>query len=275
MNPKLTFVCLLICSAAGASAQTQPGDPAYWRGESDGYQIDWTRANLAVSNIKDKKILFNARETSRQEWQRIQRESSGEPGSTHKDSAEWDYKLLSAVGPILSLEQSEMCDCGGAHPSENSEFVALNLGKTTAGKPAPATLTDYFAPNDIYHALMNDKLVQAAIKTAKPSNLTDLLKVLGGADGHFEQGDCEYVIGEQFLENFALYDYKDGLASVRLSVSQAEETCRGNYIQLGILLPVTSAQLKSALALAAEGRRGILMKTIGKPKDRVTTFSYH
>ena len=196
-------------------------------------------------------------------------------GDAEKYSAEFDYKLLSAVGAVVSIEYGEECDCGGAHPMAFTGFSAFNLRKGDPRKPAAASLLDYFSPEVLYAALMKDPVVIAILHERKPASFTALSDIFE-KDGNYTHSDCEYAFGTDCVKHFAFYDARPGLLDVRISLSHAVETCRGSFTQVGLELPVTDASLKTSLAQAKLGRQGILMRDLRRKvgPDAATTLSF-
>lgn len=255
---KRLFTSLTV--VAGLHAQT------LWHGDSGGYRIQWSAANLEARPIAGAGEPFDARAQAQKEWQRIR---SDKPAK-EEYSAEFDYTLLSVVDSVMSFEYGAECDCGGAHPSASTIFLTLDLLK----RHAAASLLDYFAPATLYAALMKDDVVKAALGEKKPTSFAELSSAL--QDAHYATDGCDYTFESDFLSHFAFYDYRPGFVDVRISLPYAYEVCRGSFIQLGLELPVSDAPLKTALANAQLGRHGILMKALQRKagKDTSTIFSF-
>ena len=241
-----------------------------WQGESGGFQITWSSTNLTARQASGTSMAFDAVAASKANWQDWTKE-----GGAEKYSAEFDYQLLSVVGPVISVQYGEECDCGGAHPMEFTGFSAFNLSKSLPQKPIDASLLDYFSPEVLYAALMKDPVVVAILHERKPASFTALSDILE-KDGNYTHSDCEYAFGSDFVKHFAFYDSRPGVVDVRISLSHAVETCRGSFIQVGLELSVTDASLKAALAEAKLGRHGILMKELRRKvgPDAATTLSF-
>jgi len=266
----VVHIRLLCLSWALALTPGLSSSQRLWQGESGGFQITWSSAALAARQSGGAPIAFDAVGLSKAKWQNL---TSG--GDAEKYSAEFDYKLLSVVGPIASIEYGEECDCGGAHPMEFTGFSAFNLSKSDPQKPVSASLLDYFSPEVLYAALMNNEVVQAILHERKPPSFSALSDILE-KDGNYTHSDCEYAFGSDFVQHFAFYDARPAVVDVRISLSHAVETCRGSFIQVGLELPVTDATLKTSLAEAKLGRHGILMKELRRKvgPDSATTVSF-
>lgn len=159
------------------------------------------------------------------------------------------------------------CDCGGAHPAASKRFRAIDLSH---GKQAPAVLTAIFPESAVYKALAADPTVTKALGAeAKPKTWADLIDML--QDTTAKVKDCEYAFPEDLATRFAFYNYEGGNASVRIGLPNAAEVCRGQSIQLGLLLAAPPA-LRGGLAGAKDKANGAL--TVDLPKNVETSFSF-
>jgi hypothetical protein len=232
----------------------------FWQGNSAGYRITWTAKNLQAQHLPEP-VVFDAGRYGQKSWADIVEDMDA--GNYY---AEFGFRLLSVVGPVLSISERDFCSCGGAHPMIGKQFVAVDLTKSKPADLARTPLTQYFPSVSIYNALIKDSVVKAVLpKGTVPGSLEALLQAVKG--NHYTKGECAYEFGDSFLEQFAFYDYKDGRAIVRLSLSHASEICRGNMIQVGIELPVPEGPMKAALESARLRQQGILMKDINAMVD--------
>jgi hypothetical protein len=177
----------------------------------------------------------------------------------------------------------------GLHPSEINRFTAIDLKKPggvskkqvkltdyfrfrkfLTGLVTPplvskkqVKLTDYFPEKAIYQALLADLRVQKALARREPPlpqsprNLAELYT--GLKDALFDDGFCSYMLPEDFLTRFAFHHLEGDKVSVRLALPYFGEVCRGQYLELELLLPVPES-LKESLALAVSGKEGFLMQ---------------
>jgi hypothetical protein len=129
-----------------------------------------------------------------------------------------------------------VCDCGAAHPSALTAFIAIDLLKSGPTIPVSSLLTDLFSPAS---SLMKDFGVQAALGQTSPSHWMP---------------SCGHVR----LRHFAFYDYQASIGGVRLSLSYIEESN-----------PSTESSLKIALASAKEGRHGVLTRICRESSKKV------
>ncbi len=221
-----------------------------------------TPANIQVLKSASTQQIISFRDIAQKSWRKIAADAQGQ----HLDF-QLSYKILSFVGPYLSIQNSEYCDCGGAHPSAAVAFQAIDLSKSDASKQPSASLNDVFPEPGILAALEHDKVVAAtlsALKIAPPSNLKELVDALKFQS--FQVGECDFTFGENLLQNFSFYDVRDDKVAVRIGLPHGSEVCRGQITQLGILLPIPAA-LSSDLAAAKQKKAGLLMIDAGSRKE--------
>jgi hypothetical protein len=271
MNPlRLSRPVLLCCSAAFAwqlQAQAPAPDRTIWKGKSGNYAIEWSTTNLKVTRAANPPSIFDAASQAKTAWSGFVQSSNGAPME-----AEFTYRLLSAVGPYLSLEEGIYCECGGAHPTSVTRFRAIDLERSSPGSPSPASLTSIFPESSVLAALVGEPTVARVLGAdPKPKSLAGLLGTL--QDKTVRVKDCEYEFPDDLLSSFAVNDAKDGNVSVRLGLPSAAEVCRGETIQLGLTLPTPQA-LRAWLLDAKERRSGLLM--VDSPRDaRSAVTSFH
>jgi hypothetical protein len=213
-----------------------------------GYTIESSATSLKVIRSDNKKVVFDAAADAKAAWNKMVRIAKGTPME-----AEFTYRPLSSVGPYLSLEEAEFCDCGGAHPTAVKRFRSIDLSRPT---PAPADLTAIYPVPVILAALRDDPAVSKILPPSKPESLPRLLSTL--QDLTVKVKDCEYGFNEDLLRSFAFYDLKETSVSVRLSLPAAEEVCRGEMTQLGLPMPIPES-LRTQLLDAKNHRAGLLM----------------
>jgi hypothetical protein len=271
MNPlRPSWLVLLCCSAAFAwqpQAQGPGPDRTIWKGTSANYAIEWSTTNLKVTRAGNAPSIFDAAAQAKTAWSGFVRNSNGAPME-----ADFTYRLLSAVGPYLSLEQGVYCECGGAHPTSVKRFRAIDLERSSPGSPSPASLTSIFPEPNVFAALVGEPTVAGALGAdPKPKSLAGLLGTL--QDKTIKVKDCEYEFPDDLLSSFAFSDVQDGTVSVRLGLPSAAEVCRGETIQLGLTMPTPQA-LRAWLLDAKERRSGLLMAD--SPRDaRSAVTSFH
>lgn len=191
---------------------------------------------------------------------------SADEGDKTKRACKEDIhsKELSKVGPLVSIEIDTKSNCeGAAHSTDSHEF------KTMAADGKRLRLTDIFNKDDIYEALMQDKVVQSALSSinAHPKNFYELQRELSRDDGlgvSVFQGrpgkdPLDIFLNNNMLSNFAFHHLEGNKVAVRLLADYGSEAARNQMTQLGIALPIP-AGLKNALANASSGAGGFLMK---------------
>ena len=260
-------------SDSSSARQEKEAEKSIWSGQSGGFTIQWTSADLLARRAKSPaQTVFSAKYLAENDWKNIQ-----EDGKEREYNR--SFKLLSVVGSIISYEDSEYCDCGGAHPSMIDHFKASDLAKPggvgeTETRQA-ARLNELFPEADLLKALLADSLIRKAVQASKkpePRTLAKLMETILFQE--IESGDCGYSSKEDQLTRFAFHHLEGGQVAVRLSLSYAYEICRGRMIDIGILLPIPAA-LKTPLTLAASGKAGFLMKDQKRiALDKATAFGF-
>lgn len=244
---------LLVSAVLPATADAQ-----IWIGTAHGFRVTWTERDVTARPVSGRGPVLSLRKVQEDTW--------GTPDFEEGDLAEAPdevrvtYRVLSVAGPLLAVEETTWCDCGGAHPISWAGFTTYDLRRSTADSLAQASLTDFFPAEDVRAALARDPLVARvlAAKGAAPRTLDGLLSALEleeieGPD------ECTYSAGPEVLRQFALHHLEGGRVAVRISLGHHVELCRGKYIQLGILLPVPPS-LRADLEAASARRAGFLMQ---------------
>ena len=259
---------VLCCSAAIAwqfHAQSTTAGRPIWSGRSGSYAIEWSTANLKAKRLDNGRVVFDAAAEAKAAWAGFVRHSNGAPMK-----AQFTYRLLSAVGPYLSLEEATYCDCGGAHPTAVKRFRTVELER--ASRETPHTLTELFPERAVFTALTADPVVAKALGGAGPDTMAGLLDKLQDVNARVK--DCEYGFPDDLLSSFAFYDAEGGNASVRLGLPSAVEVCRGSLIQLGLSLPVPEAR-RAWFRNAKERKDGLFMvDAVGLGRNVATSFDY-
>lgn len=264
-----TAVVLCLCSAGlrGVGGGLVP-PRAIWKATVGDFSIQWSKSDILVSRAAATVLSFKA--IAYADWEKISQPAADQPMQSERS-----YRILSAVGPFLSLEQQDDCDCGGAHPSSSKRFRAFDLSKSSPGHASPAKLTDIFPEQDILGALRNDKLVAEALKVGEgpaPASLAELVGALQFKSVQVKE--CSYYFGPDLLSNFAFYSVEGNNVAVRISLSQAAEVCRGQMTQLGILLPIPES-MKAAIAAAVAAKSGLVMQHAAREfEGQQTTFTF-
>jgi|HubBroStandDraft_1064217.scaffolds.fasta_scaffold00004_137 hypothetical protein len=249
-------------------SQASDSDAAIWKGTSGKYAIEWSASALRATRSDTNQIAFDARAEAQAEWSRIVQTS---PGARLK--AEFTYRLLSAAGPYLSIEEGEYCDCGGAHPTAVKKFRTIALDRSTADSPQAASLRELFPPQEIFKALVSDSAVHKALGSdAVPASLNELLDRL--IDQTVRVGECEYRFPQSLMASFAFYEISEDRILVRLGLPSAVESCRGQLTQLGLTLAPSEA-IRVLFLGANRQHEGLLMMDEERlMRSGVTSFSF-
>jgi len=173
----------------------------------------------------------------------IYRKSSTQKNAKANDGywEEQTYAMRSIVGPYVSFFEESYGE-GGAHPS-----VALSFHTVRLGEKAAVCLTELFPEAQVVGALVADRVIVKARSSQEP--VTTLEALAGQLDGGCEMDLSAAVFNESFI--FHHID-KDKVA-IRIGVPHGCEVARGNFTQLGLLLPIPPV-LKEALAEAEKNQ---------------------
>jgi hypothetical protein len=176
-----------------------------------------------------------------------------------------DVQELSKVGPYLSkrTDIDTMCP-GAAHPGNQHDYATVD---TRSGKEL--VITDIFKKDDVYKALINDKLVQKALNSVheNPKNFEELDALLKSDDGMgivyvkdnpTKESDL-FRLDESVLSEFAFHHLSGDKVAVRMKLNTVGGVDRNCVNELGVLLP-TPAALKNDLQAADKHKNGFLMK---------------
>ena len=157
--------------------------------------------------------------------------SSAEPRSLAGTVATWFSRTSSYCSNI-------------AHPSSSSRFATRDL--VTGDE---ADLRRIFPPAALLAALSRDKVVLKAVGKV-PQSLEQIEKGDGG---------CEIGFSPSMWRSFAFHHLQGDSVAVRIGLTHGCEAARGNFTQLGVLLPIPEAWKQPLLDAAS---RGLLMKNL-------------
>ena len=239
-----------------------------WSGTSGDFSIQWTSKNISVTRAGNPtEPVLSLDRVAAAEWRTVTTHAEGRPLS-----GQFSYRVLSLVGPYLSVEEAFYCDCGGAHPTATKGIRAIDLRTSKPDQPAPLSVTDILPAPEVFSRLASDRMVKAALQNSAdpaPKSLTGLLKALQFQS--VQSGECSYTFEPDLLRNFAFYNLRAQGVVVRFGLSAAE-VCRGQMTEVGIVVPVPES-LKSAVDMAKNRKAGLL--AVDAPKAAMTvSFSF-
>ena len=202
---------------------------------SDGWKIQWDRSRGVAQHLEppaDRVVLY-------------------EQPKAHKDCEynEVRGRVLSVVGSLVSVRTAYGWYCGGAHPGHLVSFAAIDLRTGTR-----ADIRQLVPDAVITTALKQDDLVRAALGGFDPLDLDSLVE---RADG-----GCE-VSYRSLPTSFAIYNVRDGKATVRFGLSHACEFARGALTEIEIEVPAPQG-----LKLERANFKGLLMKDLAPGPPR-------
>jgi hypothetical protein len=176
-------------------------------------------------------------------------------------------------------------DCGGAHPSLDTRFTTVDAAKPGDLRYAIAdetpmfdthdiseeknnkaiALTDLFPEEIILQALVEDRVIKAAIKESEnptpPQKLSDLPKLF--EKDFYGLPNVDFELRPDFLTRFAFHHVEGDKVAVRLGLPPHSGANQSQHMQIGLLLPIPDA-LREPLKLASTRKRGFLMKDAAK-----------
>lgn len=236
-----------------------------WQERLAGYQITWTPDDIIARRGGTSSGGYSLKESTEKERKSDSLAVKGSEECVNEQKA----KILSVVGPIVSMERSEYSNCpGAAHPNVTTWYVAVDVAKPDK----MLKLTDFFEEKDILSALLDDAIVKKTLERAnifdRPKSLEDLMKHLTASPP-----DCHYQFSDDLLTRFAFHHLENSSVAVRLGLSHGIEACRGEVTQIGLLLPIPK-KWEGFLKQAEERKEGFLMKDQKKvSEERGTTFT--
>lgn len=189
-----------------------------------------------------------------------------------------NIKQLAKVGPFVQsrIDKDIYCE-GAAHPSDEHIFSTTN--KVTM---EPQKLQDIFKKEDIYNALMKDKMVQTALELNKdnlyfehPKDFDELQADLSGKDGlglfvddagkkDSDGNDVTFRLNDKILSDFAFHNVKGNFVGTRLLMDYTSEASRNAMYQLGVYLPIPPGMARDFQAAANHTNGSFLMKDSAK-----------
>ena len=262
-----------------------------WKGVSAGFQIEWTTSDLFSTSGETVETIFRSlAKRGYEEFEAdINRTDHTKGAPLNNCDYRRDFKVRSIVGSLITFEDTEYSDCGGAHPSTDMRFTLIDLsrpGEVFYGqgdnamdadlqKPGKVVkITDYFAESDLLNALLADRVIKRALTKAGVSSLPQTLSALPEmfAKNDYVLNDTELSLRPDFLTRFAIHHLEGDMVALRLHLPSIAFAYRSR--QIGLLLPIP-AKLRQPLALAATGQEGFLA---GEPpsgiNNQFTRFAF-
>ena len=272
---------------ASETVEKSKPEELIWAGQSGGFAILWTSADIQARPLKDPdRIVFSAVSLAKQGLKNflpLVKEIIQEGKTLGK---KWDclyereFTLLSIVGSLLSFRDIEFRSCpqAEAHPSLYIRFTTVDLSRPEATSyAAPASddpflldinksgkvtkLTDIFPGQKVLQALLADPIINEQLTLMKPPQTPEeLFQVLKGDmyTAFLEINEILYELPQDFLSRFAFHHVKGNQVAIRLGISSMG-AARSLQAHIGLLLPIPMA-LKRDLEMAKSGKAGFLMK---------------
>ncbi len=229
----------------------QGANNVIWQSQNDYLDIRWTETDIIAT--KNGKQLFSARALAKKEFEAdFLTELSGQTDCQY----DREFTLLSLVGNIASLKETESVKCQGlAEPSSETRLAAYDL----ALADSKMELTRFFTESDILKALLAEPLIEKALAeadTTHPSTLQALYEALEWSSIPFK--GCEYQLPQDFLNQFAVHHIQKNQVAIRLNLPAASFSgCDSRNIQLGFYLPIPRSE-KRLFNQVRRGYKGFL-----------------
>lgn len=147
--------------------------------------------------------------------------------------SERSHVMCSLVGPYASFQETSIGE-GGAHPS-----VWIIYRTCRPGAKDDVKLTDLFPEPVIVKALAADGVIaKARSGKGEVSTLKALCDQLDGG--------CEMDLSSEVLNGSFVFHHVEGdKVAIRIGVPHGCEAARGNFTQLGLLLPIPTSLRKA------------------------------
>ena len=270
----------LLLTAPGAFAQT-----AIWSGNSDGFTVTWTRADIAAR--RGDKLAFSARDLASAGLAHFV--AANRRGGSKAPDCDYErrFRIVALVGSLLSLEDRTEFTCTReAHPGGTTRLITIDLanpkpvaevgedaiGRIDTQSPGKAALlTQLFPPEEVLRVLTAATPIEKALRRAEieAKTLPALVEAVTYATG--EDDGC-YEIPPDLLARFAFDDLDGDRVVVRLGLP-GDGPCRMALTEVPLVFTVPGA-LSEPLRAAAAGSAGFLGKDAKRlAGDRATTIT--
>jgi hypothetical protein len=256
-----------------------------WQGENKGVRFRWTSSDFYMQLPNGWQAIFGPLvEKGFDDFVRVT--TGGNQASVRESDLrcvyERDFRVLSVVGTLVSFEDRYYDYCGGAHPTSDTRFTTVDVGKTgdlvyVAGTDTPmmdvdperlgriVSLSDYFADEELLRALLSDSVIRTAIArlgiARMPQRTSEIPKLF--AEREYELGDSGFELRPDYLTRFVFHHIENGHVAVRVGLPPHYGFNRTQHKQLGLILPIPSL-LQRSLVSAAARRQGFLMNDARK-----------
>jgi hypothetical protein len=249
-----------------------------WNGDIGGIQIIWTTLDLYKRSGSNTEGIWQPLvKTGLDDFVAVVLGNQPDKKNRERCSYERRFKVLSVVGTLVSFEDQYQDDCGGAHPSAETRFTAVDLAKPgevryarqddtpmmniDLAKAAPVVkLSDYFSERDILRALLAEPTIQRALATLddrkQPQSLAELPELF--KDDDYALGDLDFELRPDFLTRFSFHRVEGKTVAVRIGLPPHSGASRTLHKELEVLLPIPES-LQEPFNLAAARRQGFLM----------------
>jgi hypothetical protein len=268
-------------SANGAWA-----DQILWEGNTGGYTVRWTTADLTAQKIGSYALAFSLKPL-------VQRGFTAYQAAMANDNAgqcvyERRFEVISVVGPLIGFRDRYYASCAHeAHPAVSSRLTTIDLSQrdeggykseadeplvVDLGHPGKITkLSSLFTEKEILGALIKSSVLAAQVNKEARS-LSELLDGLYGEEFQMPHSPCEQSMPRDILTRFAMHHLEKTGIAVRLALEPTGGACQPSQADLGLLLPVPQ-NLREALRRADQHKEGFLQSGGRKAGETIIHFS--
>jgi hypothetical protein len=289
----LTEAAMAFAQGSAAAPHTSgKSSQALWTGKSGGFEVIWTKSDLAAKSTSTNEIVFSFSSLAKQGF--LTYENQVKTAQLGKCTYTREARPVSLVGSQLTFSDVYDSSCDSeAHPSSDYRITTVDLRRTSASKYTPSVddpasldmaslgpvvaLTSLFGREEILTKIAADPLLKRYLSAA-PKTLDDIRNALGDEGVKPTKSPCSFTLAPDYPTRFSFHHLIGNQLAVRLELSPIGGACRGAKADLGILLAMPP-DLRPALDAAAAGRSGFLAKnqptlpSINKTIVEFTTFT--
>lgn len=240
-----------------------------WNSKVGVNDFAWDGKDLTMSLGKEKKIeIFS--EFAKSDYRFLKKFENTKGCSTN-----YYYRPLAIAGNLVSFNYESGFLCGAINTVEwgystfelarDGRFLFYHpnaKGPVSTKDPTGIALSDIFAENDVFTALMADERISSDIEKLvgqgkidkAPENLAELSKLVDRFQDDFLGGEFYWN-----FDQFAIHHLENGKANVWISLLRQAPPARALREHLEISLPIPE-KIKQSLLLADSHEEGFLMK---------------
>lgn len=260
MKTSLVFAlrCCAVAACPALAATPACAQQVIWTGRSGGFNVTWSERDISATRLADGVRVFSERRIAHRWWRALR------TGLSHTaDVLDCTYRarLLSVAGPVLSVEEEELCRTSGA-PIAWHRFASYDLERSTLAQPFAIAAPEVVAEQELVAALQKKPLLRDALGSASGlTSLSALIARLANRRLRAAGATCAYELRDLFPAEFALETVKEGRVALRFSLPAADPACPERMIELSVVAAPT-VRFAPIVSAAASRSTGFLMKDL-------------